>query len=105
MIGSNKCIVKIEKFYGLNVTKKFYLGNVTKKPKEIEERGETKEETDVEIHTTSKTNWSKHKQTESIEDPSQFPFSEEKSSLPLPQHVAECSSLVTPGILFVFLSG
>ena len=80
-----------------------YLGKVTKKPKETKERGETKEATDVEIQTTFKTNWSKHEQKESTEDPSQFPSSEEKSSLPLPQHALECSSLGTPGILFVFL--
>ena len=32
----------------------------------------------------------------------QLPFREEKSLLPLPQHAAECSSLVTPGILLTF---
>ena len=37
-----------------------YLGKVTKKPKETKESRETKEEIDVEIQTTSKTNWSKH---------------------------------------------
>ena len=82
-----------------------YLGKVTEKPKETEERGETKEETDVEIQTISKTNWSKHEHKESAEDPSQFPSSEEKSLLPLPQRAAQCSWLVTPGILFVFLTG
>lgn len=76
----------------------FYLGKETKKPKETKERGEIKEETEAEIQTTSKTNCSKHEQ----KDPSQFPFSEEKSSLPLSHYVAECSSLVTLGILFVF---
>ena len=79
-----------------------YLGKVTEKPQETEERGEIKEEIKGEIQTTSKTNWSKHEQKESTEDPSQFPYSEEKSSLPLPQHAAKCSSLVTPSILFVF---
>ena len=59
----------------------------------------------MEIQTTSKTNWNKHEQKESTKDSSQFPSSEEKSSLSLPQHAAECLSLVTPGILFVFLIG
>ena len=100
MIGSNKYIVKIEKFNFMALMVSIYLGKVTEKPKETEERGETKE-----IQTISKTNWSKHEHKESAEDPSQFPSSEEKSLLPLPQRAAQCSWLVTPGILFVFLIG
>ena len=55
----------------------------------------------MEIQTTSQTKWSKQEQKDSIEDPSQFPFLEEESSLPRPQHAAECSLPVAPGIYYL----
>ena len=55
----------------------------------------------MEIQTRSQTKWSEHEQKESIEDPSQFPFLEVESTLPLPQRAAECSLLATPGIYYL----
>ena len=67
-----------------------------------EESGDSEQETNLEVVTASKTKESKLEQGEyTKEDPSSL-FFEEKSSLPLPQHAAKCSSLVTPSILFVF---
>ena len=74
---------------------------VTEKLEETQKSGETKEETNVEIQTTSQTKWSKQEQKESTEDPSQFPFLEEESSLPRPQHATECSLPVAPGIYYL----
>nr|QID91461.1 hypothetical chloroplast RF19 [Cercidiphyllum japonicum] len=68
----------------LFITCVYYLGRipspiVTKKLKETEERGESKEETDVEIETTSETKGTKEEQEGSTEeDPSPSLFSEEK---------------------------
>nr|YP_010423195.1 hypothetical protein RF1 [Laportea oligoloba]USG96669.1 hypothetical protein RF1 [Laportea oligoloba] len=71
----------------LFITCVYYLGRIpspilTKKLKETSERGESEEETDVEIETTSETKGTKQEQegyTE--EDPSPSLFSEEKEDL------------------------
>ena len=47
----------------------------------------------MEIQTRSQTKWSEHEQKESIEDPSQFPFLEVESTLPLPQRAC-CRMLI-----------
>nr|USG96500.1 Ycf1 protein [Girardinia diversifolia] len=68
----------------LFITCVYYLGRIpspilTKKLKETSERGESKEETDVEIETTSETKGTKQEQEGSTEeDPSPSLFSEEK---------------------------
>ncbi|KAK7849640.1 protein tic 214 [Quercus suber] len=66
----------------LFITCVYYLGRVpspivTKKLKETEERGESEEETDVEIETTSETKGTKQEQEESTEEDLSL-FSEEK---------------------------
>nr|YP_010036943.1 Ycf1 protein [Sinocrassula densirosulata]QQW47485.1 Ycf1 protein [Sinocrassula densirosulata] len=68
----------------LFITCVYYLGRipssmVLKETSVTEERGESREETDVEIEKTSKTKWTKEEQEGSTEeDPSPSLFSEEK---------------------------
>nr|YP_010458029.1 hypothetical protein RF1 [Pristimera indica]UUA69518.1 hypothetical protein RF1 [Pristimera indica] len=71
----------------LFITCVYYLGRIpsplfTKKLKETSERGESEEETDVEIETTSETKGTKQEQEESTEeDPSSYLLSEEKDKI------------------------
>nr|YP_010423447.1 hypothetical protein RF1 [Urera cameroonensis]USG96921.1 hypothetical protein RF1 [Urera cameroonensis] len=94
LIRSNKYLVsELRNFMArifsilLFITCVYYLGRIpspilTKKLKETSERGESEEETDVEIETTSETKGTKQEQEGSTEeDPSPSLFSEEKEDL------------------------
>nr|USG98178.1 hypothetical protein RF1 [Urera baccifera] len=94
LIRSNKYLVsELRNFMArifsilLFITCVYYLGRIpspilTKKLKETSERGESEEETDVEIETTSETKGTKQEQEGSTEeDPSPSLFAEEKEDL------------------------